>query len=79
MPAGTTLLEATRLAGLPLARACGADGLCARCGVEILRGAAGPETDAERGAKARNRTPSNLRLACRVRVSGDVAVRARYW
>ena len=79
VPAGTTLLEATRLAGLPIARACRAEGLCAGCGVEVLDGPAAPESDAERSAKARNRTPSHLRLACRVRLSGDVAVTASYW
>ena len=40
VPAGTTLLEATHRAGLPMASACGADGICGRCGVEVLTGAA---------------------------------------
>ena len=36
VPAGTSLLEAARRAGLPVASACGADGICARCGLDIL-------------------------------------------
>ena len=33
------LLEAARDVGLPVASACGADGICGRCGLEIVEGA----------------------------------------
>jgi adenylate cyclase len=81
VPRGTTLLEAARRAGLPIASACGADGLCARCGVRILAGAEGlpPESAAERDAKRRNRIEPELRLACRVAPQTDVEVTASYW
>jgi len=78
---GTTLLEAARRAGLPMASACGADGLCARCGVRVLAGvdALSPETESERRQKARNRVDPELRLACRAAVAGDIEVTAGYW
>jgi ferredoxin len=78
---GTTLLEAARSAGLPLASACGADGLCARCGLEILDGAAALdiESEDERRSKRRNRVDPRQRLACRVILSADARVRASYW
>jgi ferredoxin, 2Fe-2S len=78
---GTNLLEAIRRAGLPIARACGAEGLCGRCGVRPLAGAEalGAETPMERSAKARNRVAPDCRLACRVAVAGDVEVTAPYW
>ena len=78
---GTTLLEAARCAGLPMASACGADGLCARCGVCVLAGAEAlsPETEAERRQKRRNRIDPALRLACRAAVAGNVEVTAGYW
>ena len=78
---GTTLLDAVRLAGLPIARACGGGGLCARCGVEVLAGheALAPEGPDEADAKARNRIDPSLRLACQVRVEGALEVRASYW
>ena len=81
VPAGTTLLAAAREAGLPMASACGAHGLCARCGVRVLAGAEAlsPEQDDERRAKARNRIDPAQRLACRARVSGDVELTATYW
>jgi len=76
-----TLLEATRAAGLPIASACGENGACARCGLEILVGASAleAETPRERRIKERNRIEPALRLACRVRPQGDVTVRAGYW
>jgi ferredoxin len=78
---GTTLLEAARRAGLPMASACGADGLCARCGVRVIAGAGSlsPETEAEARQKRRNRIDPALRLACRAAATGDVEVTAGYW
>lgn len=81
MPAGTTLLEAVRKAGLPIASACGAGALCGRCGVRVLGGRPVParESAAERDAKRRNRVDEGLRLACRVAVEGDLEVTTSYW
>jgi uncharacterized 2Fe-2S/4Fe-4S cluster protein (DUF4445 family) len=79
--AGTRLLDAARRAGLPVASACGADGLCGRCGMRVLTGALhlSPEELGEAVAKRRNRIAPELRLACRAGVSGDVEVTAPYW
>jgi 2Fe-2S ferredoxin len=81
VPVGTTLLEAARRAGLPVARACGGDGLCARCGLRVLAGeeALDAPSAAEERAKARNRVPAELRLACRVELRGALEVSAAYW
>jgi ferredoxin len=79
VPAGSTILVAAREAGLPLARGCGAEGLCGRCGVRILSGAVAPESAGESAAKGRNRVDPALRLACRVRVQDEVTVTAAYW
>jgi ferredoxin len=78
---GTTLLEAARRAGLPIASACGADGICARCAVRVLAGALAlsPETELEERQKVRNRIDPTLRLACRAAALGDVEVTAGYW
>jgi adenylate cyclase len=76
-----TLLEATHEVGLPIASACGENGACARCGLEIVEGATHlpSETDRERVIKERNRIDPELRLACRVRPCGDLTIRALYW
>ncbi len=81
VPAGTSLLEAARRAVLPVASACGAGGICARCGLDILEGAEGPPAESERETdiKSANRVDEDLRLACRIRLECDLVVTARYW
>ena len=78
---GSTLLEAVRRADLPVASACGADGLCGRCGLRVHGAGQGlsAEHPAETRAKRRNRIDPRLRLACRARVRGDMEVSAPYW
>ena len=78
---GTSLLDAARVAGLPIASACSGVALCARCGLEILAGreALDPERDDERRQKQRNRVPAEQRLACRAGVHGAVTATAAYW
>jgi len=81
VPPGTTLLDAALAAGLPIARSCGADGVCARCGLRIVEGAASlsPEAADETRIKQRNRVAGELRLACRTTIHGDVTATALYW
>jgi len=76
---GTRLIDAVREAGLPIARACGDDLVCAKCGVRILAGRVAREKAIERRAKERNRVPGELRLACALRVQGDLTLSADYW
>jgi ferredoxin len=79
VPKGTRLIDAVRDAGLPIARACGDDLVCAKCGVRIVSGRVSRQSDVERRAKARNRVASGLRLACALRVQGDLVLTAEYW
>ena len=81
VPAGTTLLEAARRAGLPVASACGADGICARCGLDILEGGEqlAAESEGEARIKHDNRVDADLRLACRIPLECDLVVTAPYW
>ncbi|MCA9509638.1 MAG: (2Fe-2S)-binding protein [Myxococcales bacterium] len=78
---GTKLLEAARAAGLPVASACGADGVCARCGMRVLEGAdaLAPETPREVEIKRRNRIDAELRLACRTEVRAPLVATTTYW
>ena len=73
------MIEAIQTAGLPIARACGDDLLCAKCGVRILSGNVSREKPVERSAKSRNRVPEDIRLSCAVRVHSDLVVDADYW
>lgn len=79
--AGSTLLEAARRVGLPIAAACGSDALCGGCGVTLLSGdhALSPEDPTEAKAKRRNRVAAGMRLACCATVLRDLEVTASYW
>lgn len=81
VPAGTTLLEAARSADLPVASACGAVAVCARCGLQVLEGRETLEEESEREVriKARNRIDPELRLACQIPLHNDLVVTAPYW
>jgi ferredoxin len=76
---GTLVMDAVRAAGLPIARACGDDLICARCGVRVLAGTVARESAVERESKRRNRIAPELRLACAIRVKGDLELGADYW
>jgi 2Fe-2S ferredoxin len=76
---GARLYEVIRGAGLPLGGACAGEGICAACGVRVLSGDPGPEGPLERRRKAENGVRAELRLACLVRLRGDLTVRAPYW
>jgi ferredoxin, 2Fe-2S len=79
--AGTTLFAAVKEAGLPLGSSCGAVGVCAKCGLQIVEGAKGlsPESAVERALKERNGLGAATRISCQAQVVGEVTVRAGYW
>ena len=79
VPAGTRLIDAIRRAGLPIARACGDDLICGKCGVRVLSGSVIEPRRAELEALRRNRVPEGLRLACVIRVRDDLELTADYW
>lgn len=76
VPAGYTVLEASRFAGIPHASVCGGRGRCSTCrirvdgGAEFLR----PATADERRVLKRVGAPPTVRLACQLRPTHDLAV-----
>jgi adenylate cyclase len=77
VPVGFTLLEASRLAGIPHVSVCGGRGRCSTCRVRVERGldrlpAASPD---ERRVLHRVGAAPDVRLACQVRPAHDLVVR----
>ena len=70
---GTTVLEASKRAGLIVPAPCGGRGVCASCGVRVISGRLEDPDDTERAGL--RRAPDDVRLACRARVSGPVEIR----
>jgi adenylate cyclase len=73
---GTSVLEASRLAGIPHASVCGGRGRCSTCRVRVrgeIRSIDPPAEDELRVLRRIGAT-SNVRLACQLRPRGAVAV-----
>jgi len=76
VPLGTTVLEASQLAGIPHASVCGGRGRCSTCRVRVLHGLrslpdASPE---EQRVLRRVNAPLDVRLACQTRPQAEVEV-----
>jgi adenylate cyclase len=73
---GTSLLEASRSAGIPHASVCGGRGRCSTCRIRVTRGAGRlpPPAAGEARVLARIGATEDIRLACQVRPTHDVAV-----
>lgn len=73
---GTSVLEASRLAGIPHASVCGGRGRCSTCRIRV-RGeicSIDPPTEDEQRVLRRIGATSNVRLACQLRPRGAVEV-----
>lgn len=70
---GETLLSTLKREGISLPSACGGRGLCGMCRLKVLKG--GTEvTAAERKKLGEAGLASGLRLACQLRVEGDLEI-----
>jgi adenylate cyclase len=76
VPAGFTVLEASRYAGISHASVCGGRGRCSTCRVRVLRGGdhLPAATVDELRVLGRVGAPTHVRLACQVRPRRDLAV-----
>lgn len=76
VPRGLSILEASRLAGIPHHSVCGGRGRCSTCRVRVLAGAAtlSPPDAGERATLARIEATDDVRLACQARLSANVSV-----
>jgi adenylate cyclase len=73
---GTSVLEASRSAGIPHASVCGGRGRCSTCRVQVVAGLEGqPEAEARERATLRSISAGgDIRLACQLRPVGDITV-----
>src|SRR5690606_13721600 len=76
VPRGVTVLEASRIAGMPHAAVCGGRGRCSTCRVRVGKGAETlpPPIDDERRVLDRVGARLNERLACQIRPRNDIDV-----
>jgi adenylate cyclase len=76
IPAGWSVLEASRHARIPHASVCGGRGRCSTCRVRVAGDPAAlpPPAPLERRVLERIGAPPNVRLACQLRPTGDLFV-----
>jgi len=74
VPAETSVFDAARDAGIELTSACGGGGRCGLCRVEVVSGDVSSADTAELAVLG-PQAEEGIRLACRVEVRSDVAVR----
>lgn len=72
VPPGTTLLDASLAAGVPIHAQCGGRGTCGTCAVRVIQGDLSDPDPDEQDALAR--APRAVRLGCRARAVGPVRV-----
>jgi len=77
-PRGTSLFDAVRSLGLPLAASCDAEGVCGKCALSV-RGPVDPPGAVEVDTLREQGCSPGTRLSCCVRVREDLEVRASYW
>jgi len=73
---GPTLLELSRMNGVPVASVCGGRARCSTCRVRVLQGAEtlAPPGAAEAAVLARIGAREDMRLACQIRPQSDISV-----
>jgi adenylate cyclase len=76
VPPGFSVLEASRIAGIPHISVCGGRGRCSTCRVRVVDGdeSQPPPSQQERATLARIKAGPHVRLACQFRPVHDVAV-----
>jgi ferredoxin len=79
--AGATLIAAANRAGVPIGQSCGGEGACGWCRVRIITGAENLSKTSQREAQLihEKRFAGDERVACQVKVFGDVRVGTEYW
>jgi ferredoxin len=81
VPAGTSLLAAAQLAGLPLGSSCRGEGACGWCRVRVLEGSErlSAPSARERALLVKLQAAASERLACQALVLGEVTLTTSYW
>lgn len=73
---GTSVLEASRLAGIPHVSVCGGRGRCSTCRIQVIEGLEGqPEAESRERATLKSISAApDVRLACQLRPIRDITV-----
>lgn len=67
--------------GIPVASSCKGQGVCGKCHIKILKGAANlsAETPSELQLKEKNCISETSRISCQTKILGNIVIDADYW
>lgn len=78
---GKTIFEVAKSNSIPIAESCNGDKICGHCRVQIIEGTENlsePDFDEMKLMKEKNFSQDE-RLACAVKVYGNVRIKTSYW
>lgn len=76
-PEDSSILESTLAAGINHTHICGGNAKCSTCRVSIMEGLenCNPRNEAEQNMAGKLKFPSDIRLACQTKITGDISIR----
>ena len=74
VPVGSTVLDATRLAGVELVAICGGEGICGTCRVRVAEGQVSPLNLNEEGELSDEDIKKGIRLACQAEILSNARI-----
>lgn len=79
--AGTSLFDAAKSVGLPVASSCSADNVCGRCNMQVVSGGQNlsVQEDGEIKLLQRDKKEPTDRISCMTRILGDCTITTTYW
>ena len=78
---GANLMKSLLAAGMPVASSCSSDGVCAKCGIRIVKGMENlsEPNSTEIFLKEKNNIRNDFRISCQTLVLGDIVIDTGYW
>jgi len=80
-PKKANLLKFLQENGIPVGSACGGQGLCASCKVQVVEGShhLNSPNDREMDLIERNHLQNSERISCQCKILGDIEITTSYW
>lgn len=78
---GENLFRFLRSNDIPVASSCKGEGVCGKCVIQVVSGAANlsPATELEKKLQEKYQLREDQRISCQCEVNGDLEVLTSYW
>jgi ferredoxin len=78
---GSTIFDVAKEKSIPIAESCGGDKICGHCRVKVIEGIESLSAPSEEEGKIMQRYKFDIdeRLACAVKIYGNIKITTSYW